>query len=72
MSKMSDFSIWIEEILVNRGWDLDDPEVNYCINRHQAYLMSMYAGDCPEVEVARAFAGFWHRSVGVPAEVFEP
>lgn len=71
MSKMSDFSIWIEDILVSRGWDIDDPEVNYVINCHQNYLMSMYAGDCPEQEVARAFAGFWHRT-SAPAEVFEP
>lgn len=74
MSKMSDFSIWIEDVLVSRGWDIDDPEVQWCINKHQDYLMSMYTGGCPEREVARSFAGFWHRSEAVlgPVEVFEP
>lgn len=71
MSKMSDFSVWIEEILVSRGWDIDDCEVQYCINSNQGHLMSMYSGGCPEREVARAFAGFWHGSVQ-PARVYEP
>lgn len=73
MSAMSDFSIWIEDILVSRGWDIDDPEVQWCVNRHQGYLMSMYAGGCPELEVSRAFAGFWHRSdAALPARIYEP
>ncbi len=73
MSKMSDFNVWIEDILVSRGWDLDDPDVLYCLTKHQGYLMSMYAGGCPEREVSRAFAGFWHRSSSLdPSMVFEP
>lgn len=71
MSRMSDFNIWIEDILVSRGWDTEDPEVNFCLNRHQGYLMSMFAGGCPESEVARSFAGFWNRT-SVPNEVYEP
>lgn len=72
MSAMSDFSIWIEDVLVSRGWDIDDPEVQWCINKHQHYLMSMYSSRCSEAEVSRAFAGFWHRSEAVlkPARMY--
>jgi hypothetical protein len=60
MKSISDFNIWIEEILVGRGWDVDDPEVFWCITRFQDSLMAMYAGDIPEIEVARYFAKCWH------------
>lgn len=63
MSRMSDFSIWFEDVLVSRDWDTDQPEVQILMEKHQGYFMSMYAAGSSENEVVRAFAGFWHNSV---------
>lgn len=64
---ISDFSIWIEDILVSHDWDIDHPEVQWLITKHQSYLMSLYAANATENQVVRAFAQFWHSNLPMGA-----
>lgn len=45
MSKMGDFVMWVEDVILSTGYDPDDPYVQGVVNANQGELMSAYMGN---------------------------
>ena len=60
MSRMSEYTIWIEDILAREHWDTDNEEVQDCLYKNQDKFFSMYLKPYNDAEVADTFKALWN------------